>query len=253
MGGFIDSQTTATYLTGVANGGSLPVAMPATVNSGDYLFALFAVHGPAISTPSGWTHPSGPNPVYFKQANGTEGGTTVNWIAASGTTSDYPIHVIVARYRFDAPVALSGPTPIISQSDQFNVGAFVDQDFTHNYPVTTPSFYEERIYVVNSTAFIGSPVLTGYAVPSHVWTSMRERVTDERTTGLGPGTIAVDWAETLTVADQVLIPGQTGFTSSITLGWHPNGGQAQGTRVRVSFDTPPEVSVGYWGINATPI
>ena len=64
------------------------VNMPATVNAGDLLIVLFTNDGSAtVTTPDGWT-PLASNAangavrlsVYYKIAEGTEGGTTVNFV-----------------------------------------------------------------------------------------------------------------------------------------------------------------------------
>jgi len=65
--------------------------MPATVNAGDLLIALFTNDGGAtVTTPSGWTQlASTANgsavrlSVYYKIAAGTEGGTTVNFVTSA--------------------------------------------------------------------------------------------------------------------------------------------------------------------------
>ena len=67
------------------------VDMPATVNAGDLLIALFTNDGGAtVTTPSGWTQlASTANgsavrlSVYYKIAAGTEGGTTVNFVTSA--------------------------------------------------------------------------------------------------------------------------------------------------------------------------
>jgi len=66
------------------------VDMPATVNAGDLLIALFTNDGsPTVTTPDGWD-PLASNArgtavrlsVYYKIAGGTEGGTTVNFVTS---------------------------------------------------------------------------------------------------------------------------------------------------------------------------
>lgn len=68
------------------------VAMPATVNSGDLLVCLFANDGSAtVTTPSGWravdsaTTPSSRvrGGIYAKSADGTEDGTTVDFVTSA--------------------------------------------------------------------------------------------------------------------------------------------------------------------------
>ena len=67
------------------------VNMPATVNAGDLLIVLFTNDGSAtVTTPAGWTSlASTANgievrcSVYYKIAAGTEGGTTVNFVASA--------------------------------------------------------------------------------------------------------------------------------------------------------------------------
>ena len=67
------------------------VDMPATVNAGDLLIALFTNDGDAtVTTPSGWTELASNETdgavrvsVYYKIAAGTEGGTTVNLVTAA--------------------------------------------------------------------------------------------------------------------------------------------------------------------------
>jgi len=67
------------------------VDMPATVNAGDLLIVLFTNDGSAtVTTPDGWT-PLASNAangavrlsVYYKIAEGTEGGTTVNFVTSA--------------------------------------------------------------------------------------------------------------------------------------------------------------------------
>ena len=67
------------------------VDMPATVNAGDLLIALFTNDGDAtVTTPAGWTELASNETdgavrlsVYYKIAAGTEGGTTVNLVTSA--------------------------------------------------------------------------------------------------------------------------------------------------------------------------
>lgn len=67
------------------------VAMPATVNVGDVLVCLFGNDGSAttVTTPTGWTQESSEGNgarlgVYSRTADGTEGGTTVDFVTSIG-------------------------------------------------------------------------------------------------------------------------------------------------------------------------
>lgn len=92
-------SNTATQLGGADTTTHL-IDMPATVNTGDLLIALIAVDGnPTITTPGGWTLLQQSNvtsivkgAVYYKIADGSEGGTTVDF--ATGTAERMMAQVI---------------------------------------------------------------------------------------------------------------------------------------------------------------
>jgi hypothetical protein len=77
---------------------SMPINMPATVNSGDLLIALSSTrNAPTWTKPSGWNDIStiaqagggsvGKLSGFYKIADGTEGGTTPTWTASGVTTA----------------------------------------------------------------------------------------------------------------------------------------------------------------------
>lgn len=79
---------------------SMPVTMPATVNSGDLLIAVVHVRNAGTWTkPSGWSDIStvsqagggsvGKLNGFYKIAAGTEAGTTPTWTASTGTTAEW--------------------------------------------------------------------------------------------------------------------------------------------------------------------
>lgn len=79
---------------------SMPVMMPATVNSGDLLLSFVEVRNAGT-----WTKPSNWNDIstvsqagggtvgklngFYKIADGTEGGATATWTASTGTTAEW--------------------------------------------------------------------------------------------------------------------------------------------------------------------
>ncbi len=86
------------------------VAMPATVNAGDLLFVHIAVNhiatpNPTITTPAGWTQKwaTAISSIdryggYVKVADGTEGGTTVDFVTSSTTVAAAHCHRITDWY-----------------------------------------------------------------------------------------------------------------------------------------------------------
>jgi hypothetical protein len=90
------------------------VAMPATVVGGELLLTLFANDGTAtVTTPSGWTA-LGTNAtiadrtsVYAKVANGTEGGTTVDFITSASEVASAQVWRVAGWPQDIASVELS--------------------------------------------------------------------------------------------------------------------------------------------------
>lgn len=76
------------------------VSMPATVNAGDVLVCLFSNDGAAtVTTPGGWTQESstangasGRLSVYSKTADGSEGGTTVDFVTSANEKAAAQVH-----------------------------------------------------------------------------------------------------------------------------------------------------------------
>lgn len=88
------------------------VQMPATVNSGDLLIALLAVDSNfTITTPSGWTSlisqavTQVTGAVFYRVANGTEGGTTVNFVTFASERMEAQVVRIQAGTYQSVPVA----------------------------------------------------------------------------------------------------------------------------------------------------
>lgn len=83
--------STGTYASGGTQVNPHPVPMPATVDAGDLLIIAFAMEsGTAPAAPTGWTRHvisgAATNPVFhilLKDADGTEGGTTVDFETVS--------------------------------------------------------------------------------------------------------------------------------------------------------------------------
>lgn len=96
----VQSATTTDFSSGSTTHN---VSMPATVNPGDLLICAFCADGtPTITTPSGWTvmgsqqsfgSSTAVGGVYYKVADGSEDGTTVNWV----TSTSQPGAAIVVR------------------------------------------------------------------------------------------------------------------------------------------------------------
>lgn len=98
---FVDYATTSLLATEDAD---IPIQMPATVQAGDYLVAMLGnVHVTIIDptiTPAGWTRLTGY--IYYKVADGTEGGTTVGFhsVTAFFTGDQRVLLAAVLQYRF---------------------------------------------------------------------------------------------------------------------------------------------------------
>jgi hypothetical protein len=97
---------------------SMPVTMPATVDSGDLLLAFVHVRNAGT-----WTKPSGWNDIstlsqngggsvgkldgFYKIADGTEDGTTPTWTASSLTTAEWHVIRVTGWHGTTPPEALT--------------------------------------------------------------------------------------------------------------------------------------------------
>lgn len=254
---YLDTTITAYFEGSAPAGTNLPVDMPVTVDAGDYLFA-FSTSSFVATPPAGWTTLVN-GQAWWKLADGSEGGTSPNWVTLSGT-HDYVQHVAVMRYRFNAT-----PT-LISQSDQINFGDLTDGGLTyhHNYPNNTPvsPSHEIRIYFLHANANLNhhteefGTVGENLLVPDHAWTNATERVTDDNDTDLGVVATAIGtWnrADTILLADRSVAPGAVS-NSAVDIDLFPDGGQVVGRRIRITFAEDPEercIAQTLWGYAAT--
>lgn len=89
------------------------VGMPATVNAGELLLCLFCNDGSAtVTTPSGWTQRwslnNGSNvrlSAYYRIADGSEGGTQVNFVTSAAETAVARVYRITNWHGTSAPEA----------------------------------------------------------------------------------------------------------------------------------------------------
>jgi hypothetical protein len=104
---------------------SHPVVMPAQVNAGDLLLSIFTNHGfTTVTTPAGWTLIGTTlnttvvrTSRYVKRADGTEGGTTVDF--QTGTVETAVAHVYRITGWFDDGVLTDGvQDAAVTGSDQ---------------------------------------------------------------------------------------------------------------------------------------
>lgn len=119
------------------------VTMPATVDAGDLLVVQFgSYNGVASTAPSGWTRVTGGNnsiAYYYKIADGTEDGTSVNFVQSS--SSGYAAK----------SVAISGAHA--SQAPELQSTADVTNTASPNSPSITASWGAEDNLVIAGVAW----------------------------------------------------------------------------------------------------
>lgn len=119
------------------------VSMPSAVNSGDRLIILFSNDGSAaVTAPSGWTQidsaASGSAvrlSAYYKDADGSEGGTTVNFVTAA--IEQAAAHVL----RLDAGTFDSGQAPAISSATSSALATITPPELTAGWSDDIPTLW----------------------------------------------------------------------------------------------------------------
>ena len=100
------------------------VEMPATVYEDDLLIVCFATTDvPTFTTPSGWTYKLGGVSgsyvrfnIYAKKANGTEGGTTVDFVTSTAETAAAHVYRIEGWYG-NLSTSIEGTSRVQTSSD----------------------------------------------------------------------------------------------------------------------------------------
>lgn len=153
-------SNTATDLGG-ADATTHLVNMPATVIVSDLLISLIAVDGnPTITTPSGWTLLSQNNSstaqkgaVYYKVADGSEGGTTVDFVTSAAERMMAQVVRVQAGTYSGSPEAASVQTTLTMTS--------LDP------PSLTTSWGAESTLWIAMVAIDGTRTVSGYPLPNN--------------------------------------------------------------------------------------
>lgn len=142
---------------------SMPVNMPATVNSGDLLIALISQRNPSTFTagmPSGWTaffSQQGGGTVgyqrgFYKIADGTEGGGTATWTASTTTSAIWQV-IRVTGWHGTTP-----PEVATASGDATNA----------NPPSLTPSWGVDDTLFITTAGNAATDETTGFtAAPTN--------------------------------------------------------------------------------------
>lgn len=178
------TQTNAT-----ASGTNHSINMPASVSVGDLLVAVLSITtSTAITTPSGWTSiysdtAAFATSAYYKVADGSEGGTTVNFVSAISSVISGQTHRVQASTYSGVPEASARAT-----------GSNVNPD----PPTMTPSWGALNTLWMAVFAMSNNRTITGYPyAASQSATSVASPVigscyTSANASSLDPGTFTLN-------------------------------------------------------------
>ena len=236
------------------------VQMPSNVAAGDYLVAMMGnVHQTALDpsasmTPAGWTQLSGQAYIYYKVADGSEGGTTVDFRTFPSFPSPWTAGArrvflgVVHCYNFTTP-------PIgITRVDATRNFSSSPNPFTDAVSGTYGQFMggdvETRVYACigagNDEDFISYP-LDGYT-----WTNATDRsgiTSHAKGDGILEDTLSIITADSLDMP-----PFSSSQRVNLTLegdSFYGVGGDLFGVRFVFSLVEPTECLQYFWGYGTT--
>jgi hypothetical protein len=217
---------------------SMPVNMPATINSGDLLVTLVSVRNAGTWTkPSGWSDittisQAGGGSVgklngFYKISDGTEAGTTPTWTASTGTTGAW-LSIRVTSWHGTTP-----PEALTASGDATNA----------NPPSVTPSWGADDTLWLAIASNSATGDTTGFTAAPTNYLALRS---NGASSGGSTCNVASSTRELNATSEDpgTFTPSSNRFWAAANIAIRPAGGGGATPTVATGFMT---TNTGFWG------